>query len=69
MHFVDNDENYYDHFVGSYIGQTNKRGQRHGFGIWNIKTNREIEKIKTIYGEWEYDDLLNGQIVYKEGPP
>ena len=60
LQFVDNDENYYEHYEGSYIGQTNKHGQRHGYGIWTIKHNREIEKIKTIFGEWEYDDLLNG---------
>jgi hypothetical protein len=22
-----------------------------------------------IFGEWEYDDLLNGQIIYKSGTP
>ena len=50
LQFVDNDENYYEHYEGSYIGQTNKHGQRHGYGIWTIKHNREIEKIKTIFG-------------------
>ena len=61
------DDNEYEHFEGSYIGQLNKKAQRHGFGIWKTSRNFENQNIKMIYGEWEYDDLLNGQIIYKSG--
>ena len=51
------------------MGQLNKKGQRFGFGIWKSTRDFESKNIKTIFGEWEYDDLLNGQILYNKGAP